>query len=112
LKDVTAAEPSSEQTVRGVNRVAGVSRGHIKPVETSRANRKVRRTHPGEGPNGGPSRMVGINERGSRRYVLMIIMQQCAEEFIASCLSESPTGQIRLMEPILERNNMRRAVSV
>ncbi len=39
-------------------------------------------------------------------------LQQCAEEFIASYLSESPTGQIRLMESILERNNMRRAVSV
>jgi hypothetical protein len=39
-------------------------------------------------------------------------LQQCAEEFIASCLSESPTGQIRLMESILERNNMKRAVSV
>ena len=33
-----------------------------------------------------------------------------SEEFIASRLSESPTGQIRLMENILERNNMRRAV--
>jgi len=32
-----------------------------------------------------------------------------SEEFIASHLSESPTGQIRLMESILERNNMRRA---
>jgi RNA-directed DNA polymerase len=32
------------------------------------------------------------------------------EEFIASHLSESPTGQIRLMESILERNNMKRAV--
>jgi RNA-directed DNA polymerase len=32
-----------------------------------------------------------------------------SEEFIASRLSESPTGQIRLMESILERNNMRRA---
>jgi len=32
-----------------------------------------------------------------------------AEEFIASCLSESPTGQIRLMDSILERNNVRRA---
>ena len=39
-------------------------------------------------------------------------LQQCAEEFITSRLSESPTGQIRLMESILERNNMRRAVSV
>jgi hypothetical protein len=38
-------------------------------------------------------------------------LQRCAEEFIASCL-ESPTGQIRLMESILERNNMRRAISV
>ncbi len=33
-----------------------------------------------------------------------------SEEFIASSLSESPTGQIRLMESILERNNMRRAI--
>jgi len=33
-----------------------------------------------------------------------------SEEFIALRLSESPTGQIRLMESILERNNMRRAV--
>ena len=33
-----------------------------------------------------------------------------SEEFIASRLSESPTGQIRLMESILERNNMNRAV--
>jgi RNA-directed DNA polymerase len=33
-----------------------------------------------------------------------------SEEFIASYLSESPTGQIRLMESILERNNMRRAI--
>ena len=33
-----------------------------------------------------------------------------SEEFIASRLSESPTGQIRLMESILERNNMNRAI--
>jgi len=33
-----------------------------------------------------------------------------SEEFIASHLSESPTGQIRLMESILECNNMRRAI--
>jgi len=33
-----------------------------------------------------------------------------SEEFIAKHLSESPTGQIRLMESILERNNMRRAI--
>ncbi len=32
------------------------------------------------------------------------------EEFIASHLSESPTGQIRLMESILERSNMKRAI--
>jgi len=32
-----------------------------------------------------------------------------SEEFIALRLSESPTGQIRLMESILEWNNMRRA---
>ncbi|MCD6197702.1 MAG: hypothetical protein J7K15_03890 [Deltaproteobacteria bacterium] len=35
-----------------------------------------------------------------------------SEELIASYVSESPTGQVRLMESILERNNMRRAVSV
>jgi hypothetical protein len=39
-------------------------------------------------------------------------LQQCAEEFIALYLSESPTGQIRLMDSILERSNMRHAVSV
>jgi len=33
-----------------------------------------------------------------------------SEEFIASRLSESPAGQIRLMESILERNNMNRAL--
>ena len=33
-----------------------------------------------------------------------------SEDFIASRLSESPTGQIRLMESICERNNMRRAI--
>ena len=33
-----------------------------------------------------------------------------SEEFIALHLSESPTGQVRLMESILERNNMKRAI--
>ena len=33
-----------------------------------------------------------------------------SEEFIASYVSESPTGQVRLMESILERNNMKRAI--
>jgi len=33
-----------------------------------------------------------------------------SEEFIASYVSESPTGQVRLMESILERNNMMRAI--
>ena len=33
-----------------------------------------------------------------------------SEEYIASYLTESPTGQIRLMESILERSNMKRAV--
>jgi RNA-directed DNA polymerase len=33
-----------------------------------------------------------------------------SEEFIAWHLSESPAGQIRLMESILERNNIKRAV--
>jgi RNA-directed DNA polymerase len=38
------------------------------------------------------------------------IKDTSSEEFIASRLSESPAGQIRLMESILERNNMRRAI--
>jgi RNA-directed DNA polymerase len=33
-----------------------------------------------------------------------------SEEFIASRLSESPTGQVRLMESICERSNVRRAI--
>jgi RNA-directed DNA polymerase len=33
-----------------------------------------------------------------------------SEDFIASRLSKSPTGQIRLMESICERNNMREAI--
>ncbi len=37
-------------------------------------------------------------------------LQLWSEGCIASHLSESPTGQIRLMESILERDNMRRAV--
>ncbi len=34
-----------------------------------------------------------------------------SEAIIAAYLSESPTGQVRLMESILERNNMRRAIN-
>ena len=33
-----------------------------------------------------------------------------SEDFIASCLSESPTGEVRLMEMILERENMNKAM--
>jgi len=33
-----------------------------------------------------------------------------SETFIASRLSESPTGEVRLMESLLERGNMRRAL--
>lgn len=33
-----------------------------------------------------------------------------SEDFIASRLSESPAGQVRLMESICERNNIRRAI--
>jgi hypothetical protein len=32
--------------------------------ETSRVNRKARRTHPGKGPNGATCRMAGVNESG------------------------------------------------
>ena len=74
--------------------------------------------------------MAGVNERVNKETLLMNPLQQLkqlelnlvfpdttvprdtsSEEFIASRLSESPTGQIRLMESILERNNMRRAIS-
>jgi hypothetical protein len=54
--------------------------------------------------------MVGINERGSRRYVLMIIAQQSSEMAIASYLSDPSTGGSKLMEIICERENMRRAL--
>ena len=40
----------------------------------------------------------------------MAQLQLWSEGDIALHLSESPTGQIRLMESILERNNMRRAI--
>ncbi len=40
----------------------------------------------------------------------MFQMQLWSEGDIASHLSESPTGQIQLMESILERDNMRRAI--
>ena len=53
------------------------------------------------------------NPKGFKKaYCQDILYRPTLDEFIASCLSESPTGQIRLMESILERNNMRRAVSV
>lgn len=39
-----------------------------------------------------------------------VVRDTSSEEFIALRLSESPTGQIRLMESILERNNMRKAI--
>ncbi len=54
--------------------------------------------------------MVGINERGSRRYVLMIIAQQSSEMTIASYLTDPSTGGNRLMEIICERENMHRAL--
>ncbi len=54
--------------------------------------------------------MVGINERGSRGYVLMIIAQQSSEMTIASYLTDPSTGGSRLMEIICERENMRRAL--
>ena len=38
------------------------------------------------------------------------IKDASSEDFIASSLSESPAGQVRLMESICERNNMRRAI--
>ncbi len=39
-----------------------------------------------------------------------VIRDVSSEEFIALRLSESPAGQIRLMESICERSNMRRAI--
>jgi len=52
--------------------------------------------------------MVGINEKRESRYVLMIIAQQRAEMAIASYLTNPSTGGNRLMEEILERENMAR----
>ena len=54
--------------------------------------------------------MVGVNERGSRRYVLMIIAQQSSEMSIAAYLSDPSTGGSKLMEIICERENMHRAL--
>jgi RNA-directed DNA polymerase len=39
-----------------------------------------------------------------------VVRDYSSEDFIASRLSESPTGRTRLMESILERSNMRRAI--
>ncbi len=39
-----------------------------------------------------------------------VVRDTRSEEFIASRLSESPTGQIRLMESILELHNMKKAI--
>jgi group II intron reverse transcriptase/maturase len=39
-----------------------------------------------------------------------IIRDHRSEEFMAKYLSESPAGQVRLMESICERNNMREAI--
>ncbi len=40
----------------------------------------------------------------------VVHLDYSSEEFVASYLSESPTGQIRLMESICERSNMKRAI--
>jgi hypothetical protein len=53
---------------------------------------------------------VGINERGSRRYVLMIITQQSSEMTIASYLTDPSTGGNQLMEIICEWENICRAL--
>ena len=66
-KDPVAAEHPSEQTARGAHLVAGVSRGHIKPVKRAVACRKGSdpwRSHTDEGPNGATCRMAGVNESG------------------------------------------------
>jgi len=39
-----------------------------------------------------------------------IVVDRSSEMFVASYLSESPTGEIRLMESILEQNNMQKAL--
>ncbi len=38
------------------------------------------------------------------------LQQSSSEEFVASRISKSPTGQIRLLDSILERKNMQRAL--
>ena len=38
------------------------------------------------------------------------LQQSSSEEFVASRISQSPTGQIRLLESIPDRKNMQRAL--
>jgi len=58
--------------------------------------------------------MRSLQQRKQRKLnlgpVADVLPNRSSEEFIALHLSESPTGQIRLMESILERSNMKRAV--
>ena len=53
-----------------------------------------------------PSSSLGLDLNVSGRYG----RDTGPEAFIAKRLSESPTGEIRLMESILERQNMQRAL--
>lgn len=48
--------------------------------------------------------MKSLQEQLNLFPITPVVRDYSSEEFIASRLSESPTGQIRLMESILERN--------
>jgi hypothetical protein len=52
--------------------------------------------------------MAGVNESGYQGGATNGFIAAVAEESITVHLSESPAGQIRLMESICERNYMRR----
>ena len=57
--------------------------------------------------------MDAMQPSSSLELDLTVSMRPCRdtgpEAFIAKSLSESPTGEVRLMESILERANMQRA---
>jgi RNA-directed DNA polymerase len=58
--------------------------------------------------------MDSLQQRKQRKLNLGPVAElppsRSSEEFIAKHISEGPTGQIRLMESICERSNMRRAI--
>ena len=56
--------------------------------------------------------MSGLQQRKWRRpHEQLSLWEDCSSEpFVASSISESPTGEVQLLETILERENLRRAL--